>query len=429
MYTINDMVGIKDLFDYFRNKYNPTSIVLYTDNTKYLEFYEALGFNKILKYVSNDTEHNTYVWTAKGKFGYIYLTTNILNNKQYVGQHRGYKLDKNYIGSGKIIKNLIKKYGKEIFKLQILDYADNQEELSNKELYYIEKLNTLFPNGYNLTTRKQASEPYIKNTISDETKEKLRLTSQRMWEDENWRQHFSNIQRELWKDPDYRKRQFISRKSAWQNEDYRSFQLSLLKKARENPDNKRKRIEACQSDDCKKLHSQLSTTMWKDEEYREKMLQIRKEQVTDEARLHMSQAQTKRFSNSEEREKVSNRLKDTFATTNLRDKISKTSKEHWQNEDYRNKISIARKKQWKNEEYRKSHAEAIEKFWADENKKEKWLKNHRKSMQSPEHRKKASENSLGRKWWNNGIISKFTKQKPEGDDWKEGRLYKSKTEK
>ena len=39
-------------------------------------------------------------------------------------------------------------------------------------------------------------------------------------------------------------------------------------------------------------------------------------------------------------------------------------------------------------------------------------------------REKVSENALGRKWWNNGTINKFTKEKPEGDEWKEGRLLK-----
>ena len=41
--------------------------------------------------------------------GYIYLITDTLHNKQYVGQRRGYKLDENYYGSGRILQDLIKK--------------------------------------------------------------------------------------------------------------------------------------------------------------------------------------------------------------------------------------------------------------------------------------------------------------------------------
>lgn len=34
---------------------------------------------------------------------YIYLTTCKINNKKYVGQHQGSKLDHNYLGTGNII--------------------------------------------------------------------------------------------------------------------------------------------------------------------------------------------------------------------------------------------------------------------------------------------------------------------------------------
>ena len=42
--------------------------------------------------------------------GYIYLTTNLINNKRYIGMTT--KNDSNYFGSGKLIKWAIKKYGK-----------------------------------------------------------------------------------------------------------------------------------------------------------------------------------------------------------------------------------------------------------------------------------------------------------------------------
>ena len=42
---------------------------------------------------------------------FIYLTTNLINGKQYVGSHKGFKCD-NYLGSGKILIHAIKKYVK-----------------------------------------------------------------------------------------------------------------------------------------------------------------------------------------------------------------------------------------------------------------------------------------------------------------------------
>lgn len=46
----------------------------------------------------------------------------------------------------------IRKYGKESFEVTVLARANNQEELANREQYYIKLFNTLAPYGYNLTT-------------------------------------------------------------------------------------------------------------------------------------------------------------------------------------------------------------------------------------------------------------------------------------
>lgn len=55
---------------------------------------------------------------------YVYIITNLINGKQYVGDHLSYCTDEThndtYFGSGKIIMRAIKKYGKENFKKEIL---------------------------------------------------------------------------------------------------------------------------------------------------------------------------------------------------------------------------------------------------------------------------------------------------------------------
>lgn len=68
---------------------------------------------------------------------YIYLTTNKINGKQYIGQHKGEPND-NYLGSGLGITRAIKKYGKENFSKTILCYCDTREEADKQERYYIE---------------------------------------------------------------------------------------------------------------------------------------------------------------------------------------------------------------------------------------------------------------------------------------------------
>jgi hypothetical protein len=75
------------------------------------------------------------------KYHYIYKTTNIINNKFYIGMHSTDNIDDKYIGSGKRLWYSLRKYGKENFKLEILEfYPDRialkkrEEELVNEEL-------------------------------------------------------------------------------------------------------------------------------------------------------------------------------------------------------------------------------------------------------------------------------------------------------
>lgn len=69
----------------------------------------------------------------------VYRITNLINNKIYVGCHQTKHIDDGYMGSGKLILQAIKKYGKENFKKEILFIFDNKEEMffKEKELVFI----------------------------------------------------------------------------------------------------------------------------------------------------------------------------------------------------------------------------------------------------------------------------------------------------
>lgn len=72
-------------------------------------------------------------------YGFIYLTTNNLNGKKYIGQK---KYDKNgvwktYLGSGINIQRAIKKYGAENFTREILEECETKEFLDEREKYWI----------------------------------------------------------------------------------------------------------------------------------------------------------------------------------------------------------------------------------------------------------------------------------------------------
>jgi group I intron endonuclease len=84
-------------------------------------------------------------------YGYIYITTNLIDGKRYIGQRKFGKREP-YFGSGKYLKNALKKYGIENFKKEILCECETKEELDVKEKYYIQQYNaTKVNNFYNIS--------------------------------------------------------------------------------------------------------------------------------------------------------------------------------------------------------------------------------------------------------------------------------------
>ena len=106
-------------------------------------------------------------------FGYIYKTTNLVNGKLYVGQHKATTFDKYYKGSGQLLTRAFKKYGKENFLCEILATAETKDELNALETYWISKLNTRDTAvGYNIT---EGGEGTVGYKHTDEAKKKMSL--------------------------------------------------------------------------------------------------------------------------------------------------------------------------------------------------------------------------------------------------------------
>ena len=100
--------------------------------------------------------------------GIIYIATNKENGKRYVGQTinftkrlNGHKNNKH----NNYFDNAIKKYGLDGFDILKIRY--DFEYLDFWEAHWIEHLNTLHPNGYNLMTGGAAPKH------SEETKKKI----------------------------------------------------------------------------------------------------------------------------------------------------------------------------------------------------------------------------------------------------------------
>lgn len=176
-------------------------------------------------------------------YGYIYRITDLSNGKCYIGQHKYNKpmLDPKYHGSSSILKNQIKAHP-ERFLEELLMICATLKEANYFETYFIDHMNTLSPNGYNLNrggdkweqtdrTKEKRSErfkgennPNYGKTFSEETRRKI---SEAHKGREPWNKGKHNVQPKridyhpseetlkkmkenmlnIWKDENYRKRQ------------------------------------------------------------------------------------------------------------------------------------------------------------------------------------------------------------------------------
>jgi group I intron endonuclease len=163
---------------------------------------------------------------------HLYKITNTMNNMVYIGvtkypkhrmnAHACYK-----IPTKSIIKNAIKKYGRDKFTLQIL-ITSTQEYCYEMEHKAIESYNTLKPNGYNICTggmgaigifgekngmygRKHSPETLEKmrqiklgKKLSEETKLKMGISHTGGKKTPEQCRKISDKKKLMWQDPEYK---------------------------------------------------------------------------------------------------------------------------------------------------------------------------------------------------------------------------------
>lgn len=117
-------------------------------------------------------------------YGRIYLVTNKINGKQYVGQtvtkHSRH-------GHGHAIKDAYKKYGHSLFEYTYLTEGDlSQTQLDFFEKFWIDVFDCLAPNGYNLESGGRWGK-YVYHApnkglkASQETRQKMSESQRKYW--------------------------------------------------------------------------------------------------------------------------------------------------------------------------------------------------------------------------------------------------------
>lgn len=70
---------------------------------------------------------------SSNKYGYVYITTNLVNGKKYIGQKKSSVFNPQYLGSGKLLKKAINKYGRDSFKVELVEFASSKSNLDSLE--------------------------------------------------------------------------------------------------------------------------------------------------------------------------------------------------------------------------------------------------------------------------------------------------------
>jgi hypothetical protein len=104
---------------------------------------------------------------------YFYKITNLINGKYYYGIHSTDNLDDGYMGSGTLLKDAIKKYGKENFSKEIItDYptrkaaSDHEKEVVTLELIELDECYNCRTGGENGNIQSSEIKQQISQTLT-----------------------------------------------------------------------------------------------------------------------------------------------------------------------------------------------------------------------------------------------------------------------
>lgn len=341
-------------------------------------------------------------------YGFIYLATNKRNNKVYIGQTalpRTIEKEWNrYISLGSKIKKqrlenpeqkiksshlvyAIAKYGKEAWKLELIDIAFDKNELDEKENNWIKTYDSMnSEKGYNKKEGGSHGKP------SSETKAKMRA----IWTEER-RKWWSALKKNLLNNPSVRREMSDRMKEFFVSyPEQRELISKATKEAMEKPEIRKKISDAInliwKDPIFQKKQSEARAKLWKDPIYREKATKSITEAWQDlDLRKMISEKMKEIFKEPAIRKKISEATKKAIHVPEVEARILNNLREAMQRPEVRKKLSATAYRLWQDEEYRKKQSESRSKAMAEKWKDPEFRRKQMEIKQSPEFRKKVSE--------------------------------------
>lgn len=120
---------------------------------------------------------------------YLYKITNLINNKFYIGVHKTKNINDGYMGSGKVLRQAIEKYGIENFEKEILEFFDNYHSMMKREKEIVTEEFLCRKDVYNLRKGGDGGFDYVnKNKLNNKPEiiEKRRNKLKEIWMTKKW---------------------------------------------------------------------------------------------------------------------------------------------------------------------------------------------------------------------------------------------------
>ena len=199
-------------------------------------------------------------------FGFVYVITNKLTTKQYIGCKQYWQMRKKkkhkpsswrvYTSSSKYLNEDIDKIGKRRFKFEIIQEYKTKRGLHYYEQYYQMKHHVLTaviegtdePAYYNKNIGgirfycplEKASESAKAQWTDPEYRKIMSASVKAQWADPKFRKKMSASAKARWDDPEYRKKKTEDSKANWADPEYRKKQM----KVRDGPEFRKKLSDA-----------------------------------------------------------------------------------------------------------------------------------------------------------------------------------------